>query len=135
MIRYLLDTNIVSYFVKGINDGLTTRMERGFRAQNVAISAVTRAELRSGLEVMDAKDRRRTRITLLIDYLPALPWTAAAADLFGDIKAQLHRKDQPIGEFDTQIGAHALAEGLILVTHNTPHFEPITGLKIEDWMD
>jgi predicted nucleic acid-binding protein len=41
----LLDTNIVSYFLKGINNGLITRMELGFKAQNIAISAVTRAEL------------------------------------------------------------------------------------------
>ena len=134
MTRYLLDTNIVSYFVKGINDGLTTRMERGFKAQNIAISAVTRGELRFGMEMMDAKDRRRTRIALLLDDLPALPWTPEAADLFGQIKAQLQRKGTPIGELDTQIGAHALAENLILVTHNTRHFERIPGLKLEDWM-
>lgn len=39
-----------------------------------------------------------------------------------------------MGDFDTQIGAHALAEVLILVTHNTRHFERIAGLKLEDWM-
>jgi len=134
MTRYLLDTNIVSYFIKGINDGLVTRMERGFKAQNIAISAVTRAELRFGMEMMDAKDKRRTRITLLLNDLPALPWNSDAADLFGEIKARLQRQGKPIGEFDTQIGAHALAEGLILVTHNTRHFERIAGLKLEDWM-
>ena len=134
MIRYLLDTNIVSYFVKGVNEDLTGRMERGFKLQNIAISAITRAELRFGVEMMDMKDKRRTRITLLLDDLPALPWTADAADLFGDIKAKLQRKGTPIGELDTQIGAHALAEGLILVTHNTRHFERIAGLKLEDWM-
>lgn len=134
MIRYLLDTNIVSYYIKGINDGLIAQMERGFKVQTIAISAVTRAELRFGMEMMDAKDRRRTRITLLLDYLPALPWTAEAADLFGSIKSQLQRQGTPIGDLDTQIGAHALAEGLILVTHNTRHFERIPGLKLEDWM-
>ena len=134
MISYLLDTNIVSYFVKGISDDLTTRMESGFNLQNIAISVITRAELRFGLEMMDAKDRRRTRISLLLDDLPALPWTTEAADLFGEIKAKLQRKGTPIGELDTQIGAHALAEGLILVTHNTRHFELIPHLKLEDWM-
>ena len=49
MIRYLLDTNTVSYFIRGMNDGLVARMERGFNAQNIAISAVTRAELRFGV--------------------------------------------------------------------------------------
>ena len=134
MTRYLLDTNIVSYFVKGINDGLVNRTESGFKQQNIAISAVTRAELRFGVEMMDAKDKRRARITLLLNDLPTLPWGSAAADLFGQIKAQLQRQGKPIGELDTQIAAHALAEGLILVTHNTRHFDRIAGLKLEDWM-
>jgi tRNA(fMet)-specific endonuclease VapC len=134
MIRYLLDTNIVSYFIKGISDGLIARMELGFNAQNIAISAVTCAELRFGMEMMDAKDRRRARITLLLDDLPALHWTTDAAVLFGEIKAKLQRDDTPIGDFDIQIGAHALAEDLILVTHNTRHFERIAGLKLEDWV-
>ena len=73
MIRYLLDTNIVSYFDKGINDGLIERMERGFKAQNMAISAVTRAELRLGLEMMDVNGGRRKRITLLMDHCPRCP--------------------------------------------------------------
>ena len=134
MMRYLLDTNIVSYFVKGISDGLVARMARGFKAQDIAISAITRAELRFGVDMMDAKDRRRARILLLLGTLPTLPWTAEAADYFGQIKAQLQRQGTPIGDLDTQIGAHALAEGLTLVTHNTRHFERIAGLKLEDWM-
>ena len=134
MTRYLLDTNIVSYFVKGTNDGLVNRTESGFKQQNIAISAVTRAELRFGIEMMDAKDKRRARITLLLNDLPTLPWGSAAADLFGQIKAQLQRQGKPIGELDTQIAAHALSEGLTLVTHNTRHFDRIAGLKLEDWM-
>jgi tRNA(fMet)-specific endonuclease VapC len=35
----------------------------------------------------------------------------------------LKRQGTPIGEMDTQIAAHALTEKLILVTHNTRHFE------------
>jgi predicted nucleic acid-binding protein len=35
---------------------------------------------------------------------------------------------------DTQIASHALVESLILVTHNTRHFENVPGLKLEDWM-
>ena len=134
MIRYLLDTNIVSYFVKGISSNLTARMVVGFRVQDIAISTVTRAELRFGVEMMEAKDKRRARVALLLDDIPALPWSVEAADLFGEIKATLQRKGTPIGELDTQIAAHALAEGLILVTHNTRHFDRIAGLALEDWM-
>lgn len=132
--RYLLDTNIVSYFVKGISASLVQRMQAGVDAQDIAISAVTRAELRYGVELMDKFDKRRRRIELVLKEFPTLPWSIAAADEFGRIRAYLKRNGRPVGEFDTQIAAHALAEKLILVTHNTRHFENIPHLKLEDWM-
>lgn len=132
--RYLLDSNIVSYFVKGISSSVIERMHSGLDRQDIAISAVTRAELRYGLELLDKSDKRRRRIDLLLTELPALPWSIEAADEFGRIRAYLRRNGTPVGEFDTQIAAHALAEKLILVTHNTRHFENVPGLKLEDWM-
>ena len=134
MIRYLLDTNIISYFVKGVSASLVQRMQVGLDAQDVAISAITRAELRYGVELMDKFDKRRRRIDLLLKELPALPWGDEAADEFGRLKASLRRNGTPVGDFDTQIAAHALAENLILVTHNTRHFEKVPVLKLEDWM-
>ena len=134
MIRYLLDTNIVSYFVKGVSGSLVQRMQVGLGAQDIAISAITRAELRYGVGLMDKFDKRRRRIDLLLKELPALPWGDEAADEFGRLKASLRRNGTPVGDFDTQIAAHALAEDLILVTHNTRHFENVPGLKLEDWM-
>ena len=134
MIRYLLDTNIVTYFVKGTSAGLVKRMQAGVDAQDIAISALTRAELRYGREMMDQSDRRRRRVDLLITELPSLPWRIDAADEFGRIRAHLRRNGTPIGEFDTLIAAHALSEKLILVTHNTRHFEHVPGLVLEDWM-
>ena len=134
MIRYLLDTNIVSYFVKGVSGSLVQRMQVGLGAQDIAISAITRAELRYGVGLMDKFDKRRRRIDLLLKELPALPWGDEAADEFGRLKASLRRNGTPVGDLDTQIAAHALAEDLILVTHNTRHFENVPGLKLEDWM-
>ena len=134
MIRFLLDTNIVSYFVKGEGESLVRRMRIGLEQQDIAMSAVTRAELRYGVALMDKADKRRRSIALLLKELPTLPWSIEAADEFGRIKAYLKRNGTPVGDFDIQIAAHALAQKLILVTHNTRHFENIPKLKIEDWM-
>jgi tRNA(fMet)-specific endonuclease VapC len=134
MIRYLLDTNIVSYFVRGVSAGLVQRMQVGLEAQDIAISAVTRAELRYGVELMEKFDKRRRRVDLVLKELPALPWSVGAADEFGRLKASLRRSGTPVGDFDTQIAAHALTENLILVTHNTRHFEKVPGLTLEDWL-
>jgi predicted nucleic acid-binding protein len=83
---------------------------------------------------MPAEDRRRVLIDHFLLRLPNLEWTSQAADHYGQIKALHKRQGTPIGEVDTQIAAHALAEDLILVTHNTRHFEKVPGLKLEDWM-
>nr|WP_315209023.1 type II toxin-antitoxin system VapC family toxin [uncultured Albidiferax sp.] len=132
--RYLLDTNILSYFLKGIQPRLTQRVAQALQAQEAAISAITRAEMRYGQALMAAEDKRRRGIDLLLGQLSALPWTAAAADRYGDIQSQFKKQGTPIGELDTQIAAHALAENLVLVTHNTRHFERVPGLTMEDWM-
>ncbi|OYU46457.1 MAG: VapC toxin family PIN domain ribonuclease [Burkholderiales bacterium PBB4] len=131
---YLLDTNIVSYFIRGAHPALVNRCMQVLEAQSATISVVTRAELRFGQACLATSDKRRRAIDLVLDQLPALPWTSAAADLYGSIKDQLRREGTPIGDMDTLIAAHALTENLILVTHNTRHFEKIPGLRMEDWM-
>lgn len=134
MTVYLLDTNILSYFLKGIQPRLTERMAKSLQTQDAAISAITRAEMRYGQALMAADDKRRRGIDLLLGQLPTLPWTATAADRYGDIQSQFKKQGTPIGEMDTQIAAHALAENLVLVTHNTKHFDRVPGLRLEDWM-
>jgi tRNA(fMet)-specific endonuclease VapC len=134
VIQYLLDTNILSYFVKGISPVLTQRMDPASHAKTICTSVICRAELRYGQDLMATNDRRHAQIDLLMLELTALPWTVDAADRYGEIKALLKRQGIPIGEMDTQTAAHALAENLILVTRNTRHFERVPGLKIEDWM-
>ena len=131
---YLLDTNVLSDFIKGRHDGLLMRMRDEMFNRAVAISAITLAEVRYGQNRMQADDKRRPRIDRLLAQLPVLDWTADAAEAYGHLKHQLMAMGRPIGELDTQIAAHALAENLILVTHNTRHFEKVPGLKLEDWM-
>ena len=134
MIECLLDTNILSYFIRGRHAELNSRVTEAIERERACVSVIVRAEVRFGQSGMLANDKRRRAIDLLLDQLPALPWTAAAADAYGTLKAQLQSTGRPIGELDTQIAAHALAEGLVLVTHNTRHFDRIAGLKLEDWM-
>ena len=134
MIRYLADTNILGYFARHSPGPLHQRMMTAMLKQEVVISVITRAETRYGLALLNATDKRRAPVSLLLQEYPALPWTVDAADQYGDIAAHLQQTGQVIGEMDTLIAAHALAEDLILVTHNTRHFERIPGLKLEDWM-
>jgi tRNA(fMet)-specific endonuclease VapC len=133
VIRYLADTNILGYFVRHTHVCLQERMRNALKKQTIAISVITRAETRYGLGLLDASDKRRYAVDLLLKEIPALHWTTDAADRYGEVAARLQQTGQAIGVMDTLIAAHALVTGLTLVTHNTRHFERIPGLKLEDW--
>ena len=132
--RYMLDTNIVSYYLRRAAPALEARMDEGLKRRSMAISVITRAELRFGQMGLPPPDRRRPLIDSFLLRLPSLEWTSEAADHYGAIKHTLKTQGTLIGDMDTQIAAHALAEKLILVTHNTRHFEKVPSLKLEDWM-
>lgn len=134
MIQYLADTNILGYFARNSSAALQKRMLSALKKQEIAVSAITRAETRFGLALLQPDDKRRRSVDLLLNEFPVLPWTGEAADRYGEIAAHLHQTGQPIGAMDTQIAAHALVLGLPLVTHNTGHFKRVPGLKLEDWM-
>ena len=63
----------------------------------------------------------------------SLPFDDQSALIFGEIRAQLAANGTPIGAYDLQIAAIALANNLILVTHNTKEFSRIPQLQLEDW--
>jgi tRNA(fMet)-specific endonuclease VapC len=134
MITHLLDTNIISYALRPQNQNVARKLHAAMADEYVAISAATRAEIRVGQFRMQAQDKRRSAIDEMLDVLPVLVWTAQAADIYGEVHSLLMNKGQPIGILDAQIAAHAMAENLVLVTHNTRHFERVPALKLENWM-
>ena len=134
MIRYLLDTNIVSYYLRRVSPVLEERVNDALRQRSIAISVITRAELRYGQTGMVSADRRRPLIDSFLLRLPSVEWGCDAADRYGALRHTLKTQGTPIGDMDTLIAAHAQAEELILVTHNTRHFDQVPGLTLEDWM-
>ncbi len=63
----------------------------------------------------------------------SLPFDDSCAEIYGNIRAYLANKGTPISSNDIQIASIALANNLILVTHNVGEFSRIEGLQIEDW--
>jgi tRNA(fMet)-specific endonuclease VapC len=53
---------------------------------------------------------------------------------YAEVRTALEKKGRSIGANDLLIGAHALNERCVLVTHNGSEFVHIAGLKIEDWL-
>jgi predicted nucleic acid-binding protein len=53
---------------------------------------------------------------------------------YGEIRAYLTQRGQPIGPNDLFIAAHARALGMTLVTDKLREFERVPGLKLENWL-
>lgn len=129
---YLLDTNIVSYWMRG-DSKLLDRL-KSHSPSDLALSAVTLAEILYGIEKSPhKKTERRRQLDQIASELVIYPFDETAALEYAVIRAQLEKNGIGISERDTQIAAIAMANGLIVVTHNVREFNRVLGLKTEDW--
>lgn len=130
MTKYLLDTNICIFFLKGLFELDAKIKEVGL--ENCFISEVTVAELKFGAEKSQKVKRNRLVVSIFISQMNILP-IFNSLDFYAQEKNRLQRQGTPIDEFDLLIGATALANDLVLVTNNTKHFKRLTDIQIEDW--
>jgi tRNA(fMet)-specific endonuclease VapC len=132
--KYLLDTNICIYIAKDHPQSVRRRLDR-HAANDLAMSVITLGELRFGAEKSNARSRAIDVIAGLAATIPVHAIPAHAAEHYGDIRAVLHKRGQPIGNNDLWLAAHARCEGWVLVTHNTNEFTRVPGLTIENWVE
>ena len=130
MTKYLLDTNIVSHFIK--NSGRVCSKVTSLPMSQLGISAITEGELLFGL----AKKPEATQLKMLVHEflirIDVLPWDSAIAECYGKLRANMQSKGRILGNLDMLIAAHALALNLVLITHDRA-FSQVEGLKIDDW--
>lgn len=137
MLKYLLDTNIISEPARpSPNRRVLRRLER--HEFEIAIAAPVWHELLFGLRRLPPS-AKRTRIEgylfgTVVD-LPILPYDAAAADWHAAERARLEAQGRVIHLLDGQIAAVASVHDCIVVTTNVVHFEAFEGIRIENWME
>lgn len=90
--------------------------------------------------IFGARRVGRPALTALVEQVVSraqtvLPFDAAAARCFGELKADLERAGTPLAEPDFRIAAIVLTAELTLVTRNVKHFARVPGLVVENWID
>lgn len=122
----LLDTNVVSYLMRG--DQLAAAYRPHLERKTLAVSFMTVAELYEGACRGHWGDARLARLEGEIRNYLVIPFSNRLCRIWGQIRAtRLHR---PISVDDAWIAASALAFGCPLVTHNPTHFADIPELTI-----
>uniref|UniRef100_UPI0035B130E1 type II toxin-antitoxin system VapC family toxin n=1 Tax=Tabrizicola sp. TaxID=2005166 RepID=UPI0035B130E1 len=103
------------------------------------LSAVTEAELRTGIAILPAGQRREglkaaLDATLAVDFEGRiLPFDTDAAKTYAEIAAGRRSSGRPIPDADCQIAAIARAAGMPVATRNTRDFEGCGVDVINPW--
>ncbi len=134
--RYMLDTNILIYFLKNKPISVVQRVNALDECDQLCMSFVTYAELLKGAQRSTRKDKVLRNIALLIKQIPVLHQTnKSLCEHYGIHAMALKVAGTPIGGNDLWIACHALAEDAVLVTNNIKEFERIDGLALENWAE
>ena len=132
MKKYLIDTNICVYYIKGLFN-LHGKFDK-IGADNLYISEITIAELKFGIENSTKKDKNRKTVDKFINSIQVVP-ILGSLDIYAKEKARLKKTGMLIDDFDLLIGSSAIANDMILVTRNVKHFNRISDINIENWID
>jgi tRNA(fMet)-specific endonuclease VapC len=129
--KYLLDTNICVFFLRGklnLNDILK---EKG--RENCFVSEITIAELRYGAENSDEPAKSHRAVDSFLQGLSIIP-IFGTIRLYAREKVRLRKLGKPMNdEFDLLIGVTSIEHKPTLVTDNMKDFEKLEGIKIENW--
>ncbi len=129
---YLLDTNACIVYLNRRVSSVRQRLEN-LSPQNVTVCSIVKAELFYGAMKSNNPERSLAKQQEFLNQFVSLPFDDQAAIIYSRIRAQLEALGTPIGAYDMQIAAIAIANNLILVTHNTREFSRVGDLRFEDW--
>nr|VFJ60126.1 MAG: tRNA(fMet)-specific endonuclease VapC [Candidatus Kentron sp. FW] len=102
------------------------------RYKKINTSIVTYYEIISGLKHMDAH-KKMAAFLAFISKNRVLSLTRQSVIISAEIYAELRAEGKLLDDMDLLIAGIAVANDLVLVTHNRTHFERIKQLEIEDW--
>lgn len=131
MTLFMLDTNMVSYMIRG--HGNAQRIASSKPSGELCISSLTEGELRYGLELRPEATKRAKAVEDFLLTTETMPFAAREAMCFGRLRAEMERNGKNLQPIDMLIAAHAVSLGATLVTSDAA-FRHVPDLTIENWV-
>lgn len=128
---FLVDSDTCSAHLKGL--GRVTNRFLQYTGQ-LHLSVVTIAELKQWLFRKNTPGRYLQSFVTMLQDFAVLIVDEQVAQRFGELGAELLDKGLTVATPDLLIAATALIHDLTLVTHNTPDYVNIPGLRLTDWL-
>ena len=129
--RFLIDTNIIIYSLKKAGNVNNNFLK--YKDDEMSLSVISYGELVFGAKKSSSVEKNLKTVENIKSIFPLVDVTPDVMDVFGELKAKIQKTGRIIDDMDLLIASTAIAENMILVTHNTKHFEKIPNLQIQDW--
>ncbi|MDR1472718.1 MAG: PIN domain-containing protein [Synergistaceae bacterium] len=130
---YALDTNIISYILRG-NEDVKKRWRRGeLNGRQSVILLIVYLEIKRGLLAAGAKNKLAA-FELMTAELGVDVLTVEDVDLAASLYSECKGQGRLMDDADLLIAAQAISRGCTLVTNNTKHFEGLKGLLLTNWV-
>jgi len=133
MRRYLLDTGVASDFIHR-RHGIDSRVgDAVLRGDIVGICVPVLCELWAGIEWSASRDRNIDRLKHALARLRIWPFEVKAAEVYGQLYAELRRRGRPMQVIDIQIAAIARCLGNCTVVSKDSDISAVPGVSVENW--
>jgi tRNA(fMet)-specific endonuclease VapC len=106
-------------------------LEARRRGETLLLSALVWEEFRFG--VQRAKTRGGEVLERLLHPVTVVPFERNDAEASAKLRADLEKRGERIGGYDSLIAAHAVSRGWTMVTANVREFGRVPGLAVVDW--
>ncbi len=130
---YLLDSNILIYWLKG--QGKVAKNLQAKSPHHIKVPAPALFELEYGTAKSQKPQLQRDFIDAVVLKLEILPLDYPSAKAAGMLRSSLEGKGNLIGPYDLLIAGIAIANNLTVITRNTREFARVPGLRVENWYD
>ena len=131
--NYLLDTDICIYILRNKPAEVLKRFSK-LKPEQLFVSSITVSELYFGVENSLLQKQNHAALKKFLQTPTMMDFNEAAAVEAARIRHQLKIKGTPIGAYDVQIAAIAIANHFTLITNNTKEFKRVKNLKVENWV-
>lgn len=128
----LLDTDILSFFFRNHPQVVYSCNLYLQEYRQLSFSLITYYEILSGLKHRDAQ-KQLDKFLEFSQLNQILLLTEESVTISAKIYADLRKKGTPLDDIDLLIAGVAIANNLVLITHNQKHFSKIEGLELKDW--
>lgn len=128
----LVDTDILSLFFRNNQIVISNFKTYLLEHNKINLSIITYYEILSGLKHKDAL-KQLDSFLKFVQYNNILSLSKESTNISSDLYSQLRKSGKTLDDIDILIAGVAIANNLVLVTHNKDHFERIEGLEITDW--